>query len=237
MSRMGIGAALTVTLMAGSGLSAAWDHADVPETVATRMDIGDMYVFARGDRVTFIMTVAPFLEPGEVTDAARLVSGALYQFHLDRERDGIADAVIQVAAVGSGAQQRIDVRGPLAPDSVGALTLVAEGPSVETAFGVPLETADISVWTGPSDDPFFGNLYGNQSLTSVLNNLYGSALGQGVGSPAEQSLSFASPGEDDLAEMNVLSIVVEMPRSRVAAALGIPEGGSFHAWASTSRAP
>lgn len=239
LNRIGLVALIgTMTLSAAAyGLVEAWDQADVPARVNTRLDIGDFYSFTRGDRVVFVMTLSPFLEAGEVTDAARLGSGALYQFHLDRERDGIADAVIQVAAVGSGTHQRIDVRGPVTPDSTGALTLISEGSSVQTEFGVPFQSASLSAWAGPADDPFFGNLYGNESLTSILNSLYSAGLGVGVGSAGEQTRAFLVPGEDDLAETNVLAIVVEVPKTAVAGALGIGASGTFHAWASTSEAP
>ena len=224
-------------LLPWAASSAVWDHADGADDGAVALDLADFYVLARGDRVAFVLTVAPGLEPGAATEAARLHPGALYQVHLDRDRDGSAEAVIQIAALGSGTGQRVDVRGPAAPDSTGPVTHIVDAPSVSAAFGVPAQGVDVSVFAGARDDPFFGNLYGNESLTSVLNDAYGAGLGQQVGAGGEQSNAFTTPPEDDLRETNVLALVVEVPRDRIAQALGIPASGAFHAWATSSRRP
>jgi hypothetical protein len=39
---------------------------------------------------------------------------------------------------------------------------------------------------------------------------------------------------DDLAGLNTLAIVVQMPKQMVADAVGIPVDGVFYAWAATS---
>ncbi len=227
-------ALLPVLWWGGTGLLNALDHTDMPDTSDPALDIGDLYVFNRTDRVVFVMTVTPFLEAGEATPAARLRPGALYQFHMDRERDGRADAVIQVAALGSGDQQRFNVRGPLRPDSISAVTIIADGASIEGAFGTTASGGSLMAYVGAKDDPGFADLEGDASLTSVLNSLYGSGLGQQIGSSGEQTLAFADPGENDLADSNVLAIVVSVPKTAVATALGIGAGGTFYAWATAS---
>ena len=87
---------------------------------------------------------------------------------------------------------------------------------------------------GRGTDPFFIDLFGDKSLTSVLNAAFSAALGETVGSVDEQTLAFADPAVDDLAGLNVLAIVVEMPKSMVAAALDIGLSDTFFAWATTS---
>ena len=47
-------------------------------------------------------------------------------------------------------------------------------------------------------------------------------------------LRFADPASYDLAGANVLAIVVEVPKSAVASALGITTSDVFYAWATTS---
>jgi type IV secretory pathway VirB10-like protein len=92
----------------------------------------------------------------------------------------------------------------------------------------------MTVFAGPREDPFFIHLFGDASLTSVLNAAFSAALGTQVGDPNEQTFAFADPASDDLAGANVLAIVVEVPKSAVASALGITTSDTFYAWATTS---
>ncbi len=211
--RVLVTALAVVGLLAGHLVIRAADHADSPDTSEGNLDVNDLYVFNQGDNVVFAMTVSPLLTPGESTSGAAFNPNGLYQFKLDRERDGIEDAVIQILVSGEGTGQMVDVRGPVPAPVTG--------------------TAD-NMLAGPRDDPFFIDLFGDKSLTSVLNAVFSGVLGELVGSADEQTLSFADPAMDDLAGLNVLAIVVEMPKSMVAGALGIGLSDTFFAWATTS---
>jgi hypothetical protein len=227
--------ALTVAALAATGLAVrAADHADSPDTSENNLDINDLYAFVQDDEVVLVMTVAPLLTPGEMTSRAALNPRGLYEFKLDVERDGVAEAVIQVATAGLGSSQTVTVRGPATPESGGTMSRVLPGPSLKGRFGDVLSGHGITAWAGPSDDPFFIDLFGDRSLTSVLNAAYGAALGRTIGSPDEQTLAFADPATDDLAGLNVISIVVQVPRSTLAEALGISPQGTFFVWATTS---
>jgi hypothetical protein len=228
-------ALLAVACLAGYGLTVdAADHADSPDTNESNLDINDVYAFNQGDDVVFVMTVSPLLTPGEMTAGAALNPRGLYEFKLDAERDGVPEAVIQVATAGQGAGQTVTVRGPVAPETTGNQSRVIPGPFLRAPFGEVMEGDGMRAWAGPSDDPFFINLFGDESLTSVLNAAFGAALGQEVGTPDEQTLAFADPGVDDLAGLNVLSIVVQLPKTAIASALGIPADGTFYTWGTTS---
>ena len=231
LTRVGL---VLAALAVGAAVVRAADHADAPDTTESNLDINDLYVFNQGDDVVFIMTVSPLLTPGEMTENAALNPRGLYEFKLDAERDGVEEAIIQVATAGVGASQTVTVRGPVVPGMTGTMSRVEPGPSIRGPFGEVLSGEGLTAWVGPSDDPFFIDLFGDQSLTSVLNAAYGAALGMQVGSPDEQSLSFADPAMDDLAGLNTLSIVVQLSKTAVAAALGIPTDGVFYAWATTS---
>lgn len=221
-----------VGLLAAAGVAiSAADHADSPATSQANLDINDLYVFNQGSNVVFVMTVNPLLSPGESTNDARLNPNGLYEFKLDRERDGRADAAIRISVRGTGDNQTIRVRGP---GPVRGSNGAVSAPPLDVPFNDIGRGGGLKAWAGPSDDPFFINLFGDQSLTSVLNAAFGGALGQTVGDPAEQSLSFEDPAVDDLRGLNVLSIVVEAPKSQIADALGIPADGTFFAWAETS---
>lgn len=225
-------------VLAGLGVTGlvlkAADHADSPDTGQSNLDINDIYAFIQGDDVVFIMTVAPLLTPGEATENAALNPEGLYEFKLDAERDGVAEAVLQVRAIGSGPGQTVIVRGPLSPSTNGTTRRTAPGTTVQGRFGQVMAHNGIRAWVGPSDDPFYINLFGDESLTSVLNAAYGAALGTRIGDPNEQTLAFADPGQDDLAGLNTLSIVIQMPRSVVADAVGIDDDGTFFLWGTTS---
>jgi hypothetical protein len=210
------------------------DHADAPDTSERNLDINDVYAFVKGDDIVLIMTVSPLLTPGEMTENAALNPRGLYEFKLDRERDGVADAVIQIATAGLGSSQTVTVRGPVAPETTGTTSRVIPGPALRGKFGDVLSGDGMMAWAGPSDDPFYINLFGDRSLTSVLNAAYGAALGMQIGSPTEQSLEFENPAADDLAGLNTLSIVVQIPKAMIAQALGIPVNGSFFIWGATS---
>ena len=213
----------------------AADHADSPDTSEGNLDINDLYVFNRGDNVVFALTVSPLLTPGEATENAAFNPLGLYQIKLDVERDGIEEAVIQIAASGTGSNQVVSIRGPLTPGSAGVSGNVLEdAPSARGAFNTEFSGNGITAFAGPRDDPFFIDLFGDMSVTSVLNAAYSAALGEMVGDSTEQTLAFNPEAQDDLAGLNVLAVVIELPKSTVAQALGISESDSFFAWATTS---
>ncbi len=222
------------TVGLGAALIHAADHADSPDTTESNLDINDLFVFNEGDDVVFIMTVSPLLTPGEATSNAALNSRGLYEFKLDVERDGIAEAVIQVAAAGPGAAQTVTVRGPVAPSMTGTTSQVEATTALRGSLGDVLSDNGMMAWVGPSDDPFYINLFGDESLTSVLNGAFSAALGTTVGDPDQQTVAFEDPATDDLAGLNTLSIVVQLPKSTIADALGIGVDGTFYAWAASS---
>lgn len=213
----------------------AADHADSPDTTEGNLDANDLYVFARGDALVFALTVQPLLTPGQSTSDAAFNPEGLYQFHLDRERDGVTDAVIQVSFLGTGPDQTVDVRGPIPVDGNGGTESgIVAGPSLRASLNQTVSSNGMSVFAGPRDDPFFIDLFGDRSVTSVLNAAFGAALGEPVGAPGEQTLAFDPDATDDLAGLNTLAVIVEIPKARVAQALGIGTSDTFFAWATTS---
>ena len=234
-TRVLVTALAVVGVLAVHAVIRAADHADSPDTSEGNLDVNDLYVFNQGDNVVFAMTVSPLLSPGASTTAAALNPNGLYQFKLDAERDGIEEAVIQIVVSGEGTGQQVDVRGPVAPAVTGTTdNVLAATPSARGAFNTTFSAEGLTVFAGPRDDPFFIDLFGDESLTSVLNAVFSGVLGETIGSPDEQTLSFADPAMDDLAGLNVLAIVVEVPKSMVAGALGIGLSDAFFAWATTS---
>jgi hypothetical protein len=229
-------AVIAVTAVSVFSVNAA-DHADSPATSEGNLDINDLYVFENGDDMVFAMTVSPLLTPGSATADARFNTQGLYEFKLDRERDGIEDAVIQVGFLGQGPGQRVNVRGPMTVNGGSQGRFVPSNGSIRGAFNTEFSENGITVFAGPRDDPFFIDLFGDRSVTSVLNAAFGAALGEQIGADGEQTLAFNPDATDDLAGLNTLAIVVQVPKGRVAEALGISTSDAFFAWATTSLRP
>ena len=144
----------------------AADHLDSPNTSETNLDVNDLYVFSRGSNLVFAMTVSPVLVPGSATDNAALNPNGLYQFKLDKERDGVEDAVIQVNVSGSGTSQTVEVRGPAQPSVTGATgnKLLAASP-VTGSFDTTFSGNGLTIFAGPRDDPFFIHLLVSDHLS------------------------------------------------------------------------
>lgn len=239
LRRLAAPAGLALLLVAATAVLTvrAADHADSPDTSEGNLDINDLYAFVDGDDVVLAMTVTPLLTPGEQTDDAALNPLGIYEFNLDVERDGTAEAVVQVVAHGPGPDQRVTVLGPAGPEAGPDGRRIVDASRFSGRFGTTFSGNGMRAFAGPRDDPFFINLFGDESLTSVLNAVYGSALGMQVGEDDEQTLAFADPGEDDLAGLNTVAIVVSVPKATLASVLDIPEDGTFHVWATTGARP
>ena len=212
----------------------AADHADAPDTSEGNLDINDTYAFNQGNDVVFVMTVAPFLTPGERTNNAALnprglstsssstASGTEPRRRSSRSRP-TATARRRTSRYAGRSLPRRRARCHMIP-----------GPSLKGRFNEVISGDGMMAWAGPSDDPFFINISGDKSVRSVLNAAYGAALNMQIGSPTEQTLAFENPGVDDFAGLNLLSIVVQVPKSKLASALGIAPTGTFYFWGTTS---
>ncbi len=212
------------------------DHTDNPGSSEANLDILDFYAFSTsgGDNLALVITVSGFLASGEQTNNAAFNPNALYQFKFSDARDGVPDAVMQVHFTGSGTSQTVNVRALSAPSVTTATGQVFEGTVIASgAFNTTFTGGGVTAFAGPRDDPFFLDLTGDMSLTSVLNAVFGAALGTTIGSPTEQTLAFSNPGTDSLAGLNALAIVVEVPKADIAEALGVASDATIYAWATT----
>jgi hypothetical protein len=106
--------------------------------------------------------------------------------------------------------------GPYSPNSTGTSSTIDDsvnGLSVDISSygsnGITATSNGMTLFAGPRDDPFFFDLGAYQSI------LGGTATG------------FSDPGNDTFAGTNVLSIVVEVPKSRLGTA------ASLNTWVET----
>ena len=176
------------------------DHIDAPAVSGGTTDIADYYAFqspTNNDNMVFAVTLQGLLSPA-TTGAASFDENTLIEFNIDSDGDLKEDLVIQ-AIPRNG---KMIVFGPTAPAIKGATSTIDETATrVEVAitkYGEDTKMSEeggIKLFAGPRDDPFFFDLGAYQAV------LGGTAGG------------FSDPGTDTFAGTNVLSLVVEVPKS------------------------
>lgn len=216
MKRKTLLLAVLGTFLALEGIIYAADHADAPAVTGKTTDITDMYVF-QGENtanLVFVGNVQGLLSPA-ATGAAAFDENSMIQFNIDNTGDNVEDLVIQCVFSGG----KMYVHGPVKPSQTGLTSKVEGATSVTvdiTKYGEGAKTAvqsGIMAFAGPRDDPFFFDL---DQYKSIL---------------AGTATSFRSPGVDKFAGTNVMSVVVEVPKSL----LGTPSGGKFNVWLEAKR--
>jgi hypothetical protein len=116
------------------------------------------------------------------------------------------------------ATNKMQIYGPIAPSATGTKSKLEGNVTAEvavTAFGAAAisntGSTGIKVFAGPRDDPFFFDLNRYKAI------LAGTAPG------------FSNPGTDTFAGTNVLSIVLEVPKSLIGAT------GNINVWLETKK--
>jgi hypothetical protein len=197
---------LLAIILAG-GIIIAADHIDAPATTGAGStsigaDITDVYAFqspSDNSKMVFVMDVQGLMSPA-VSAAASFPANVMYEFNIDNTGDNVEDLVIQ-ALVQNG---KIRVYGPVAPVATGTMSTVrTNGPVAETSVtaynatspGVGTGSSGIKIFAGPRDDPFFFDLVRFKEIIG------GTQAG------------FRNPGIDTFAGTNVMSIVVEVPKT------------------------
>ena len=231
-----------LALAAGAGTAAivkyaaASDHQDTPEVELSQfLDINDVYVFpgATSDRLTLVLTTASPLTPAKSVTAS-FDPDILYQIKIDNTGDALEDRVLQFTFTGTGQNQRIEMRGPVAPEQTGtANRRVDAAPTLSGAVNTVLGTsAGIQLFAGLRDDPFFIDL--EQFFKIIPDRAPVTGPLSKIG-PKPEATSFRSPGIDFLRAFNALAIVVELPESMLLPAGGGGADPQIGVWATTSR--
>jgi hypothetical protein len=201
---------ITAIAVAG-GIIFAADHIDAPavtgaNSTSTGADITDVYAFQSptdNSKMVFVMNVQGLMSPA-VTSAASFPGNVLYEFNIDNTGDNVEDLVIQ-AMVQNG---KLRVYGPVAPAATGTSSTVRTNGTITEASVTSYGAATVSIGTnngmkvfaGPRDDPFFFDLARFKEIIGGTQT------------------SFRNPGADTFAGTNVLSIVVEVPKSLLGSA-------------------
>ena len=225
------GAAALVRVALGS------DHQDTPLVeLNPTQDMTDVYAFpgSAPGRIALVLNSRAFLTPAQ-TAGASFDNSLLYQFKVDNNGDAKEDKVIQVTFNGTGANQTVEVRGPIAAPVQGAMgnKVSTDAPAVSGQINTVLGSASgMQVFAGPRDDPFFIDL---EAAFCILPDRKpeGGPLSQPCALSPNPSAPFffRNPGRDYVEGFNVLSIVVELPSSMIEN--GAP--GKLGIWGTISR--
>ncbi len=180
------------------------DHIDAPDVSSTSSDLGDFYAFqspSNNDNMVFVTTLQGLMSPG-MTSAASFDENVLTEINIDNDGDYIEDMVIQLIPKDG----KMYAFGPYQPSMTGKQSRIDENaPKMDvdiTAYGdnaIMSSQGNMRLFAGPRDDPFFFD------IAQFNEILAGNATG------------FNNPGTDTFAGTNVLSIVVEVPKSSLGA--------------------
>jgi len=211
-----LGLALVALGACAASYLIAADHIDAPAVTGTGSDITDVYAFqspTNANNMVFVVNVQGLLAPS-ATSAASFDEEVMIEINIDNSsaKDNMEDLVIQ-AAFNNG---KVKVYGPAAPIQAGLTSTLLKSTPIEaniSTYGAePVigEGNGIKVFAGPRDDPFFFDL-----------NQFKAIIGG-------TATSFNNPGTDAFAGTNVLSLVVEVPKSMLGS-------GAINIWATSNR--
>ena len=210
--------AIIATAFTAGGILYAADHIDSPTVTNQPSDITDLYVFkgSNENNLVFVANTQGLLSPTS-TAAAKFDGNTLMEFNIDNNNDNVEDLVIQ--CIYDAASNKMKVYGPIAPSLAGTKSKIEGSATAEVsvtsyATGTPITATGsngIKVFAGPRDDPFFFDL-----------NQYKMIL-------AGTESGFNNPGQDSFAGTNVLSTVVEVPKSLLGGS------GKINVWLETKK--
>ncbi len=197
------------------GIVYAADHIDSPAVTNQTTDITDVYVFRGQDQnnLVFAGNTQGLMAPS-ATAAAKFDENTLLEFNIDNNGDNVEDLVIQ----GIASNGKMYVYGPVKPAGTGTQSVIKGNPSASvdiTQYGQAAMIGTgggLKVFAGPRDDPFFFDLV---QFRKVIKG---------------EASSFNNPGSDTFAGTNVLSFVVELPKSMLGST-----NGKISVWMETKK--
>ncbi|SHI72949.1 DUF4331 family protein [Algibacter luteus] len=194
----------------------AADHIDAPDVQGGTSDITDFYAFQgeNTENLVFVANVQGLLSPS-ATATASFDENVLIEFNIDNTGDNVEDLVIQAIA----RQGKMYFFGPSAPTSTGINSTILTNASATGVVDISLYGSSaivasnngMSFFAGPRDDPFFMDFAQYSAI---------------IGGNAS---SFNDPGSDTFAGSNVMSVVVEVPKSMIGSS------GTINTWVETKR--
>ena len=210
---------VTAAIVTG-GIIYAADHKDAPAVTSQTTDITDLYVFRAADpnNLVFVANTQGLHTPAE-TATLKFDANTLIEFNIDTNGDAKEDLVMQ--GIYDAASNKMNIYGPVAPGETGVRSKLEGAVTASvavTAYAaatpeIGTSASGIKVFAGPRDDPFFFDLNRYKAIIA------GTATG------------FNNPGTDTFAGTNVMSLVVEVPKTL----LGTVTGGKVNVWVETKK--
>lgn len=207
----------TAILGIATFVAIAADHIDAPAVAGGTSDITDYYAFQgeNTSNIAFVANVQGLIDSGMASQNAAFDENVLIEFNIDTTGDNVEDLVIQAIP----RDGKMYVFGPVVPSQTGLNSVVASNAANQVTVDITpygqnaiVETSGgIMAFAGPRDDPFFMDF-----------NRYGAII-------AGNETEFANPGDDTFAGTNVMSVVVEVPKSMIGGT------GTINTWVETKR--
>lgn len=209
--------AIGALLILGAAAIFAADHIDAPAVQGSSSDITDLYAFrspVEDGNLVFAVNTQGLLSPSTTKNAV-FDPNVMIEFNIDSDGDLIEDRVIQVVF----SEDEVFAYGPVEPQTTGIssrvnlnapetftkITEFGESPNIGTNNG-------ISLFAGPRDDPFYFDF---ERYNQIL---------------AGEASGFRDSGVDTFAGTNVMSVVLEVPKSMLGSA------DVLNVWATTNTA-
>ncbi|WP_179345673.1 DUF4331 family protein [Winogradskyella ursingii] len=194
----------------------AADHIDAPAVTGTTSDITDYYAF-RGENtnnIAFVANVQGLLSPGD-TGSASFDENVMIEINISTNNDLQEELVIQAIP----RDGKMYFFGPVVATSTGLSSTITSNAITQgsvdiTPYGqsaIIENNNGIRMFAGPRDDPFYFDF-------TQYNEIIAGNAG-----------SFNDPGNDTFAGTNVMSVVIEVPKSLIGGS------GSINTWVETKR--
>ncbi|ANW97356.1 molecular chaperone DnaK [Wenyingzhuangia fucanilytica] len=204
-----------------SGAIIAADHIDAPAVEGGTSDITDFYAFqgANTNNLVFVANVQGLITP-ENSAVAKFDKNVMIEFNIDTDGDYVEDYVIQAIP---SSDDKMYVYGPAVPNETGknstllsnsyksSVAITPYGNDAITATTNASSVSGVKAFAGLRDDPFFMDFA-----------QYSAIVGGTAG-------GFNNPGADTFAGTNVLSVVVEVPKTMIGST------GTINTWVTTKR--
>ena len=212
----------------------ASDHQDTPLVeMSPRYDINDVYAFpapnSPGRTVLVLGTSSPITPAQTPSFTFGTKDQELYQIKIDNTGDAREDLVFQITFTGKAGKQKVTLRGPAAPNTVGTMNTLIGGKQIKGYTNTVIQSGDVKLCAGPRDDPFFIDL---EAFFRILPDRRPEA--GPLSTITQGALTFRPAGEavDFVRGLNDMAIVIELPTSMIA---NPATNGRFGVWGTTSR--
>lgn len=236
-------AALAVAAVAAGSVLAvralkASDHQDTPLVeMSPRYDVNDVYAFpAPGNpaRTVLVLGTSSPITPAQTPSFTfGTKDQELYQIKIDNTGDAREDLVFQVSFTGKAGKQKVTLRGPVKPNSVGTMNTLVGGKQIKGYTNTVIESNGVKLFAGPRDDPFFIDLEAFFRILPDRRPEAGPLSTITQGPLTFRAATGPNPAVDFLRGINDMAIVIELPTSMIA---NPSTSGRFGVWATTSRA-